>query len=255
MPVKILLVPGHDNDVWGAQYSNLKEADMNLVLATKIYNLLKKDKRFDVHITRNSSGYTKEFADYFESHRADIISFKENAKKAAANNIASGYFTEKESVPHNAVTEDISVILYGINKWAGENKIDAVIHVHFNDYPRPTKWTKGKYMGFVIYMPEGQMANSIESVNLAKSIFTQLIKKYVSSTYPKEVGGLVPDQSLIALGARETLPTSVRSILIEYGYIYRFGNTSMRHKAYTIMASLTATGIKNYFFHPTPPSP
>ena len=29
IPVKILLVPGHDNEVWGAQYGSVKEADMN----------------------------------------------------------------------------------------------------------------------------------------------------------------------------------------------------------------------------------
>ena len=39
-PIKILLVPGHDDGIWGAQYGNMKEADMNLALATDIYNLL-----------------------------------------------------------------------------------------------------------------------------------------------------------------------------------------------------------------------
>ena len=47
-PIKILLIPGHDNVVWGAEYENLKEADMNLAVATQIYNLLKKDKRFEI---------------------------------------------------------------------------------------------------------------------------------------------------------------------------------------------------------------
>lgn len=41
-PIKILLVPGHDNEVWGAQYTNLKEAAMNLAIASRLYAILKK---------------------------------------------------------------------------------------------------------------------------------------------------------------------------------------------------------------------
>ena len=80
-PIRILLVPGHDNTVWGAQYGNIKEADMNLVLATKIYNLLKQDKRFNVYITRDSGGYTKTFSDYL-ANKEDIATFELNAKEA-----------------------------------------------------------------------------------------------------------------------------------------------------------------------------
>jgi len=247
-PVKILLVPGHDNEVWGAQYGNLKESDMNLALAIKIYDLLKKDKRFKIHITRNWDGYIKEFADYFSENRQEIKSFKEKAKQEMEDKIANGYILEKENVPHNTVSEDVSLKLYGINKWANENKIDAVIHIHFNDYPRKTKWTMGKHKGFAIYMPDGQFPNAKESAQLAGNIFMQLSKKYITSTYEKELDGLVSDQKLIALGSNGTLNQSIRSVLIEYGYIYRFRNNSMRHKAYKTMADLTMKGIKNYFF-------
>ena len=247
-PVKILLVPGHDNEVWGAQYGNLKESDMNLALAIKIYDLLKKDKRFEIYITRNWDGYIKEFADYFSENRQEIKSFKEKAKQEMEDKIANGYFIEKENVPHNTVSEDVSLKLYGINKWANENKIDAVIHIHFNDYPRKTKWTMGKHKGFAIYMPDGQFPNAKESAQLAGNIFMQLSKKYITSTYEKELDGLVSDQKLIALGSNGTLNQSIRSVLIEYGYIYRFRNNSMRHKAYKTMADLTMKGIKNYFF-------
>lgn len=251
-PVKILLVPGHDNEVWGAQYGNLKESDMNLALAIKIYDLLKKDKRFKIHITRNWDGYIKEFADYFSENRQEIKSFKEKAKQEMEDKIANGYFIEKENVPHNTVSEDVSFKLYGINKWANENKIDAVIHIHFNDYPRKTKWTMGKHKGFAIYMPDGQFPNAKESAQLAGNIFMQLSKKYITSTYEKELDGLVSDQKLIALGANGTLDKNIRSVLIEYGYIYRFGNSFMRHKMYKSMADLTAKGIKNCFTSPQP---
>lgn len=247
-PVKILLVPGHDNEVWGAQYGNIKEADMNLVLATRIYNILKKDKRFEVWITRDSMGYTKEFADYFSLHQQDILSFEKDSKKKLQNEIKSGTFVKKTEIKHNKASEDMVVRLYGINKWADDNKIDVVIHIHFNDYPRKNKWVVGKYKGFTIYVPDGQMANSKESTKFAKSIFSQLSQKYVPSDYKKELRGLVPDQNLIALGSNNTLTEDVRSVLIEYGYIYRFGNSIMRHQAYVSMANLTVAGITDYFF-------
>ncbi len=221
---------------------------MNLRLGTELYNILKKDKRFKVYITRDSSGYTKDFADYFSTNQQEIISFRENAKKMIVDSVENGSFIEKESVPHVTVNEYMSIILYGINRWANENKMDAVIHIHFNDYPREQKWTIGKYKGFAIYIPDEQLANSKESVALAGSIFKQLKTKYIPSTYEKEISGLVPDQSLIALGSNNTLAQAVRSVLIEYGYIYRFKDRIMRHKAYGIMANLTAQGIKKYFF-------
>jgi N-acetylmuramoyl-L-alanine amidase len=252
-PIKILLVPGHDDEVWGAQYGNTKEADMTLALATRIYNILKKDKRLEVHITRDgsrSSGYTKEFEDYFAGNQDAISAFKENAKVQRQDNITNGSFIQKVNPPHHTVSEDVAIRLYGFNKWADENKMNAVIHIHFNDYPRPTKWKIGKYTGFTIYMPEGQMANWKESGQLAADIFTQLKKKYATSTYEKEKGGLIPDQTLIALGSNGTLLPSVRSVLVEYGYIYekKFRTSKARLKAYKDMASLTSAGIKNYFF-------
>lgn len=256
-PIKILLVPGHDNDVWGAQYGNIKEASMTFVLATQIYNILKKDKRFEVYITRDGStplGYTKEFDDYFINHHDDIIAFEKNDKTLMQASIADGAFIQKENAPHHTVSSDVALRLYGINKWADENKMNAVVHIHFNDYPRTNAWTIGKYKGFAIYFPDGQLPNFKESANLAADIYTQLHKKYISSTYPPELGGLISDQKLIAMGANGTLDASVRSVLVEYGYIYekKFRNSITRHQAYKDMAALTATGIKNYF-HPTSP--
>jgi N-acetylmuramoyl-L-alanine amidase len=249
-PIKILIVPGHDNEVWGTQYGNLKEADMNLVLATQIYNNLKKDKRFKVYITRNKTGYTKEFADYFTNHRDEIKTFKDSAKQAMAAKVADGDFTVKESVPHHNVSEDVSLRLYGFNKWADENKMDAVIHVHFNDYPRSQKWEIGKYTGFTVYVPDGELPNGKTSFPLASSIYDQMYTKYKISDYEKEAGGLKFDQTLIAMGANDTLSPGVRSVLVEYGYIYekKFRKSTTRHQAYKTMSSLTATGIKEYFF-------
>lgn len=250
-PIKILLIPGHDNVVWGARYGNTKEADMNLAVATQIYNLLKKDKRFDVYITRDSKGYTKEFADFLAQKDA-ILTFVENAKKILQSKITTGGFIQKDNTPHHAVSEDIALRLYGFNKWANENNIDAMIHVHFNDYPRKTRWTIGQYKGFTIYTPDSQFANAKESTLLATNIFTQLKKKYSISNWKPESAGLTPDQKLIAIGANGTLDARVRSVLVEYSYVYEkmFRAQSTRLAAYGDMATRTVTGIKNYFFPP-----
>ncbi len=249
-PVKILLVPGHDDEVWGAQYGNIKEADMNMSLARELFNILKEEKRFDVSMTRDWGGYTKEFADYFSLKRDDISKFKQDSKAEMLKKIVSGIFVKKVNPPHVNVSEDMAIRLYGINKWVNENNMDAVIHIHFNDYPRNNKWLIGKYWGFSVYFPDGEMKNFKESANLAADIYTQLNKKYSVSNYEKEKGGLIPDQKLIALGANDTLLSTVRSVLVEYGYIYenKFRKKSTRLQAYKDMAKLTATGIKNYFF-------
>jgi N-acetylmuramoyl-L-alanine amidase len=247
--IKILLVPGHDDEVWGAQYGNIKEADMNLRVALELQKILKKDKRFEVFITRTSGEYTKTFSDYL-AKKEEINAFKENAKRQTATQVESGDIVKKDGVPHVAVNQDTAIKLYGINKWANENNIDAVIHIHFNDYPRKTKWVIGKYKGFVVYVPEIQLMNSTQSIRLGEKIFSELNKKYITSTFPDEKAGLVPDQKLIALGADGSLEKDVKSVLVEYGYIYekRFRNTKTRRQAYTDMARLTASGIKNFYF-------
>jgi N-acetylmuramoyl-L-alanine amidase len=245
--IKILLVPGHDNQSWGSRYGNLKEADMNLALATQIHDLLKGNNKFEVYITRDANGYTEPFKN-FESQKDAILAFEQKGKQAMKDEVKSGVFVEKPNPPHHAASEDTALRLYGFNKWADENKMDAVIHVHFNDYPRKTKWTMGIYRGFNIYIPDSQFLNAGESAKLAQNIFAELKKKYMTSTYPPEKSGLTQDQKLIAIGANNTLDPNVRSVLIEYGYIYRFGNSAKRHEAYKNMAELTVAGIKNYFF-------
>ncbi|MEK7588665.1 MAG: N-acetylmuramoyl-L-alanine amidase [Patescibacteria group bacterium] len=247
--IKILIVPGHDDEVWGAQYGNFKEADMNLRVALELQKNLKKDKRFEVFITRSNGDYNKTFSDYL-SKKDEINLFKETLKKQTAIKVEEGDFVKKEGVPHVAVNQDTSIKLYGINKWANENDIDAVIHIHFNDYPRKNKWTIGKYKGFVVYVPEIQLLNAKESIRLGEKIFSELKKKYSLSTFPEEKGGLVLDQKLIALGANGSLDQETKSVLVEYGYIYekKFRNTKTRRQAYVDMATLTASGIKSYFF-------
>ncbi len=171
-PYKILIVPGHDDESYGAIFNGVKEADMNVKLGLYLYNLLKKDKKFKVFITRDWQGYTKEFSDYFANNGDRINDFIENSKTSFQNKIVSGEIKKVDNnVYHNYASNKVAGILYGINLWANENNIDAVIHIHFNDYVRDKKWEIGDYKGFVIYMPYNQFKFAKESTDLAAYIF------------------------------------------------------------------------------------
>ncbi len=245
--IKILLEPGHDNQYFGTKFKNVKETEINLELASKISKILSKNKSFQVFMTRDKNGYLSDITNYFENKKDEIINFKKEAKAETAIKIANGDFIVKEGAPHHSVNSEIAFRLYGLNKWADENNMDAVINIHFNDYPRRYEKKAGKYKGFTIYIPESPLINSKKSYDLGKNIFLELIKKYKTSTYPAEKDGLVPDQKLIALGTNDTLKT--RSVLIEYAYIYEkiLSTKKTREKTLQSMADLTAKGIENYF--------
>jgi N-acetylmuramoyl-L-alanine amidase len=246
-PVRILIVPGHDDQVWGAEFKGVKEADMTVKLGLMLYDKLSNDKNFQVYITRDRDGYTKEFADYFKNNESAIRQFIRDSRSGFKNQIAGGQVQQVDGVPHNNVSDYVAIRLYGINKWVDENNIDAVIHIHFNDYPRPHLSWRGEYKGFVVYAPEQQLKNSQMSYPLASFVFQSLLKYYPISNYEKESSGIVPDQNLIAVGASNTLNT--RSILIEYGYIYekRFSTFYKRAAEMKTMAAQTYDGIRRYF--------
>src|SRR4051812_33499146 len=52
--IRILIVPGHDNQYWGTQFRDVKEADLTLELGENLYSLLKNDPHFETFITRSS---------------------------------------------------------------------------------------------------------------------------------------------------------------------------------------------------------
>ena len=250
-PIRILIVPGHDNEVFGGVYRGTKEANLTLALGNQIYDILKSDKRFEVYITRDESGYTKEFADYFANQADEIKTFKENAQSATKKKIANGTFVEKASiVPHTSAPEPMALKLYGINKWANENNIDAIINIHFNDDGRKNRLKPGPYKGYSVYMPDVQLLNHDKSMPLAQEIFKELRKKYNESVYIKENKGVIADQKLIVLGASNTLLPTVRSVLIEYGFIYekKFSTYALRKNTFKSMGEITANSLINYFF-------
>jgi N-acetylmuramoyl-L-alanine amidase len=243
---RILLVPGHDNEVHGAEFGDLKESELNLDLVNKINEKIQND--YEVVITRDGEGYTDSFENYFTEENK-IKDFITHSKRITANLIESLSFEPNQKIKHNKADNDTIFKLYGINKWTNENGIDLAIHVHFNDYPRKNHRTAGKYKGFSIYIPEKQLPNHNESQKFAK-IFTEDMKKHFSPSNLKiEEDTIIESQALIAIGANNTLKTP--AALIEYSYIYEdfLQTENKREEVLDKMAEITKKAIDNYFNH------
>ena len=242
---KILIVPGHDEESTGAVFRDTKEEDMNIKLGLFLANLFsasggKKDPNWEVYITRDWDGYQEWLLDYLEANKENIADFQEIISQTVTDEHAF-------NVVHLDAQAEMRTRLYGINKWADENQIDAIIHIHFNDYPRKNPSQRGDYKGFAIYFPESQFKNSFKSFALGSFIFQELFKNYPVSDYLPESLGLVPEQKLIAVGPDNSL--NVPAILIEYGYIYetRFSAFWKRDAELRKMSQATYNGLKNYF--------
>lgn len=245
--IKILIVPGHDDDFWGTEFRGLKEADLNLELAENLANFLKQEKEFEVILARDKNGYNVALSSYFSQNKKEIENFIRKNVETTNSYIESGLVKKYKGAPHNVASEAVAFRLYGINKWADENKVDIVVHIHFNDDPERTYYGFGKYTGFAVYVPEKQFSNAKGSMALAKPIFNQLQKYLAVSDLPKEKNGIVEDQKLIAIGAYNTLDAA--GLLIEYGYIYepQFVNPQVRPLAIKELAFQTYSGIKKFF--------
>ena len=79
--VKILIVPGHDNDSFGTQFKETKESQMNAELGQELFEFFQKDNKFEIYATRVKNGdYSQWFSDYFELNRKEIRNFAESSK-------------------------------------------------------------------------------------------------------------------------------------------------------------------------------
>jgi N-acetylmuramoyl-L-alanine amidase len=246
--IKILVVPGHDDDVWGTQFKDVKEGVMNAVLAEDLYNFLLKDPRFDVVIARTKDGgYNPIIWDYIDLHRTEIADFISSHRQAMSTALQTGTVQPMVAVPHNEVKQETGTRLYGINKWANENNVDLVINIHFDDYGGRPWNAAGKYQGLTVYIPDHQYGNARVSAAIGQALFSQLTNYYPKSTFPPEAEGLVEDQDLIATGASNTL--NAASVLTEYGYIYesQFLNETIRNKVLKDLAYQTSIGIESFF--------
>lgn len=244
--IKILLAPGHDLKNPGAVFGKVREEEINRKMADYLRERTENDERFETFITRETKNgaYASTFVEYLKK-RDDIEKWRNTVDSIYRGHLTAGRLKKEVLVHHNSADRRVSTVLYGINKWANENDIDIVLHIHFNDYAGRKRM--GRYSGFSIYVPENQLPNSRASVALAESIYKRLNSRFPSSDLPKEDIGIVPDQELIAVGAKASRRKI--SILIEYGYIYekQFESEEVREKVLREMAYQTYLGIKDFF--------
>lgn len=247
VPINILVVPGHDDVSWGAEFLKVREADLTLELGDLVRDYFATDPRFTVTITREGGSYTEEFATYFETYSSLIWEFRDYVRSVFASAVARGDVVPKTENFHGFAASEIAQRLYGINMWANDHRVDAVLHIHFNDYPRARRGSAGKYKGFAIYIPESQLPNARASRALAESVKERLNTVLTVSDYPQERAGVVEDQELIAIGAYGSLYPA--SLLIEYGYIYEpyFTDPELRAQLFPSLAALTYRGLVDFF--------
>ncbi|MCK6462635.1 MAG: N-acetylmuramoyl-L-alanine amidase [Candidatus Pacebacteria bacterium] len=248
--VKILIVPGHDDHSFGTQYKNIKEADLNAALGSDLAEFFRNDKKFESFITREKTGgYQSWFWKYFEENKPAIRQFRSDSQKKMRDALKLGGVKENNIVYHNDASDEDSLKLYAINKWANDNNIDIVLHIHFNDYPGRNINRKGEYSGFSVYIPEKQLPNHRSSSELASALKSRLEKYFPKSDLPqeKEMDALIEDQELIAVGSNASRDGA--SVLIEYGYIYEppLENAQTRPLLLKELAFQTYLGIKSFF--------
>ncbi len=74
--IKILIVPGHDDEVWGTEYRGLREADLTRLVGKELADFLRNDPAFTVILTRDEGGYTPDLATYFKEESEQIKEFR-----------------------------------------------------------------------------------------------------------------------------------------------------------------------------------
>ena len=154
--VRIVVVPGHDDEAWGTEFKGLRESDINAALAEDLADYLGNDQMVEVFLVRNSAGYNPVFLEYLKTNKESIDSFVKAKKVEMKTLIDADLLHSYSNVIHNTAPYSTALKLYAINKWVNDYKANIVIHIHFNDYPGRKRNQPGKYSGFSIYVPEEQ---------------------------------------------------------------------------------------------------
>lgn len=245
--VRILIVPGHDEESPGTEFLGLREMDINAKVGEELSRLLSSEPQYEPILVRDHTGYAREFRDYFEKSAGEVRTFIASKKQTMDELKKAGAVHKVTGVIHNSALSTVVGRLYAINLWANTHDVDIVIHIHFNDYPGRRAHSAGRYDGFAIYIPDSQFSNSKASHALGESLLAQFSKFYTKSNLPLEDSGIVSDQQLIAVGAYNTLDPV--GLLIEYGYIYesRFQDKEIRDLFLKELAFQTYLGINRFF--------
>ena len=244
--VRILIVPGHEPDYGGAQFGSIDERNLVVEIGQDLQQYLQANNNYQVFITRDTQAWNPTFANYFATDWNAITTWE------AAHLVGQSSVTALGAVaapPEIHITDpiDVALRLYGITKWANENNIDLMIHLHLNDYPGHASGVAGKYSGLVMYVPAQQYANSSTTKAIADAVFKRLSLYNPISNLPIESSGLIDDPELIAVGANNTADAA--SMLIEYDYIYepQLVNPAVRSLALKDFAYQTYLGLQDFF--------
>ncbi len=246
--IKILIVPGHEPNFGGTEFKDLKERDMVVDLGYELSEYLKSNPRYEVLITRNKESWNPTLQKYFDEEQEDIKVFMLSQKTEMMRLVDEGKIVRVDNkVKHNDAPRDVALRLYGINKWANEQKVDIILHIHFNDSAPRRHLRAGEYSGFSIYIPEKQYSNAEATAEIAPKIFSRLARFFAVSNLPQEREGIVETQDLIAVGSNNTADGA--SMLIEYGYIYepQFANLVIRKALLKELALQTYLGLVDFF--------
>lgn len=244
--VHILIVPGHEPDYGGAQFGSVDERNLVVEIGQDLQHYLQTNDNYQVFITRDTQSWNPVFADYFKNNWNSIIAWEKTSKQNAPSLTPLGA-SAAPPVDHISDSTDVALRLYGITKWANENKIDLMIHLHLNDYPGHSSTVAGKYSGLVIYIPAQQYANSATTKAVADAVFKRLSLYNPIDDLPVESSGVIDDPELIAVGANNTADAA--SMLIEYDFIYepQFVNPKVRSLALKDLAYQTYLGLQDFF--------
>ncbi|MEY2641169.1 MAG: N-acetylmuramoyl-L-alanine amidase [Candidatus Parcubacteria bacterium] len=244
-PVRVLVVPGHDDIYVGAQYKMLREVDLTRELAARIANELAADEGFTVVLAATDEGFVPALETFLDAEEEVIEAFIEEHKLLTTVLEPVLDITSDKNVEHNDAAAPVVRTLYGINLFANEQQFDIVLHVHFNDYPgRPAK-KPGKYEGFAVYTPSLQYSNGRASLRLARHLHQALATVQTPSTLPAEGAGIIESKELIATGAFNTLQPA--AVLVEYGFIYEpeIAGKS-RSQTFAAMAEQTVRALQTF---------
>ena len=244
--IRVLIVPGHEPDNGGTNYGDIYERNLVVTIGEDFQQFLNGNDRYQSFITRSTQAWDPIFAAYFQNDWDQIISWEQTAKTSWATSTAMNESDQGE-ISNDAAADD-AIRLYGIVKWANENNIDLMIHMHLNNYPDAmAKDIVGKYSGLVMYMPAPDLGNNAISKPIAEAMFKRLSLYNPISDLPVESEGLETDDSLIAMGAYNT--SKVATMLIEYDYIYepQFVNPAVRPIALKDLAYQTYLGVQDYY--------
>ncbi len=246
--VRILVMPGHEPQFGGAEFAGYYEREFVVDIADALAADLRTDPNFEVFVARGNEGWNTDFTYYFDAQGRRIERFVEDHKEVMEKLEKRGRLQENdEQAAHNEARSDVALRLYGINKWANENDIDLVLHLHLNDDTDHAANQPGVNSGVAIYVPDSIYGNAKTSRAIAEPVFARLNAATATSTSGLEQKGILEDRDLIAIGAFNT--ADMPSLLIEYGYLYepRLTGGGARTDVLKDYAYQTALGVRDYF--------